>query len=199
MRSEREDEVADWLEIYGVVNSWKLAPAIVGIGVDLERLDAIIKSLTSESIGEFIIWLEGALAGINLLNQIEQSISRISKLIESVKAGSSQAPRQEIDLHEGIESMLAFLSPKIKSGVLVTRKYDQKLPHLHACSSELNQVWLNLIDNAIDAVGESGKIWVRTFYQNDQAIIEIADNGLGIPSEVQPYIFEPFFTTKKSR
>ena len=196
-RSEREDEVADWLEIYGVADSWKLAPAIVGTGVDLARLDAIIKSLTSESSGEFIIWLEGALARIELLNQIDQSISRISKLLELVKVSPSQTPRQEIDLHEGIERVLTFLSSKIKPGVLVTRKYSDRLPLLHASSRELNRVWFNLIDNAIAAVGEKGKILVQTFCNNDQVIVKIADNGSGIPPEFEPFIFEPFFTTKE--
>jgi signal transduction histidine kinase len=196
-RSEREEKVADWLETYSVADSWKIAPAIVGAGVDLDLLDGLIKSLTSESIDEFIIWLEGALAGIGLINQINQSISRISKLIESVQVRSSQTPRQEIDLHEGIESVLTFLSSRINPGVVVTRKYDRSLSCLRACNSELNQVWINLIDNAITAVGEQGQIWVRTFRENDQAIVEIADNGSGISSEVQPYIFEPFFTTKE--
>ena len=196
-RSEREEEVANRLETYGVAESWKLASAIVETGLDLDKLDTIIKCLTPESLGEFPLWLEGTLVGVELLNQIEQSISRISKLIESVEVCPGQTPPQEIDIHESIESVLTFLDPKIKPGVIVTRKYDHNLPRLRVCNSELNQVWLNLIDNAIVAVGEQGQIWVRTYRENDQAIVEIADNGLGISPEIQPYIFEPFFTTKE--
>ena len=196
-RVEQEDEVANRLETYGIAESWKLACVIVGTGLDLDKLDTIIKCLTSESLSEFSIWLEGTLAGIELQNQIEQSTSRIFKLIESVEVCPGQIPPQEIDLHDGIESVLTFLSPKIKPGVIVTRKYDRSLPRLRVCSGELNQVWLNLMDNAIAAVGEQGQIWVQTFRKNDQAIVEIADNGLGISPEVQPYIFDPFFTTKE--
>lgn len=198
-RSEREEEVAEWLETYGVVESWKFASAIVGKGIDLERLDEIIKSLNSELIGEFMIWLEGTLAGIELINQTDRSINRISKLVESVKVSPGQAPLQEIDLHESIEGVVTFLSPKIQPNVLITRKYDPSLPSLHGCIGELNQVWFNLIDNAITAVSEQGqgKVLVQTCCENDQVIIEIADNGPGIPSEFQPYIFEPFFTTKE--
>lgn len=195
--SEREEEVAEWLETYGVVESWKLASAIVGKGIDLDRLDEIIKLLNSESSGEFMIWLEGTLTGIELINQIDRSISRISKLLESVKVSPSQTPLQEINLHEGIERVLTFFGSKIKPGVLVTRKYSDRLPLLHASSRELNQVWFNLIDNAIAAVGEKGKILVQTFCNNDQVIVKIVDNGSGIPLEFQPYIFEPFFTTKE--
>lgn len=197
-RSEREDEVAKWLETYGVAESWKLASVIVGTGLDIDKLDTITKCLISEPFGEFPIWLEGTLTGIELLNQIEQSTNRISRLIESVKVCPSLTPPQEIDLHDEIESVLTFLNPKIKPSVIVTRKFDRSLPRLRVCSSELNQVWLNLIDNAIAAVGEQGQIWVRTFREYDRALVEIADNGSGISPEVQPYIFEPFFTTKET-
>ena len=196
-RVEQEEEVTNWLETHGIAESWKLASAIVETGLDRDKLDTIIKRLGFEFLGEFSLWLEGTLTGIELLNQIEQSTRRISELIESVKVCPGQTPPQEIDLHESIESVLAFLDPKIEPEVVVTRKYDYSLPRLRACSNELNQVWLNLIDNAIAAVGEQGQIWVRTFRENNEAIVEIADNGFGISPEIQPYIFEPFFSTKE--
>ena len=107
-----------------------------------------------------------------------------------------QAPLQEVDVHEGLESTLTILSHKLKGGVVVTREYDRSLPRISAYGSELNQVWTNLIDNAIDAMGGQGQIWVRTRCEHDQVLVEIADNGPGIPPEIQHRIFEPFFTTK---
>ena len=107
-----------------------------------------------------------------------------------------QAPLQDVDVHEGLENTLIILKHKLKSGVVVTREYDRSLPRISAYGSELNQVWTNLIDNAIDAIGEQGQIWIRTLAEHDQVLVEITDNGTGIPPEIQGRIFEPFFTTK---
>ena len=144
---------------------------------------------------------------MGLLDAIEHSTTRISTLVQAVKDYSymDRAPIQEIDIHQGLESTLTILSHKIKqSKVVVTREYKCDIPHLSAYGSELNQVWTNLIDNAIDAlekkVGKSQfptpTIWIRTNCESDFLLVEIADNGLGIPPEIQSQIFEPFFTTK---
>jgi signal transduction histidine kinase len=107
-----------------------------------------------------------------------------------------RAPLQEVDVHQGLESTLTILSHKLKQGIVVNRDYDANLPRINAYGGALNQVWTNLIDNAIDAMQGQGKIWVRTWREHDHISVEIADNGPGIPSEIQPRIFEPFFTTK---
>jgi signal transduction histidine kinase len=108
-----------------------------------------------------------------------------------------QAPLQEVDVHEGLDNTLTILAHKLKKhSIVVEREYDRSLPRIQAYGSELNQVWTNLFDNAIDALGEGGKIWVRTCSKEDYLMVEIADNGPGIPAEIQPRIFEPFFTTK---
>ena len=107
-----------------------------------------------------------------------------------------RAPLQEVDVHEGLENTLTILGHKLKGSVVVMREYDRSLPRICVYGSELNQVWTNLIDNAIDAMGGRGQIWVRTSQENDHVLVDIADNGPGIPPEIQSRIFEPFFTTK---
>jgi signal transduction histidine kinase len=127
------------------------------------------------------------------------AIERICKLVEAVKQYSymDQAPLQEIDVHDGLESTLTMLSHKLKStDIDLIREYDEGLPPVKAYGSELNQVWTNLIDNAIDAVNGSGRIWIRTSQEPGRLLVEIADDGPGVSEEVQPHVFEPFFTTK---
>ena len=133
-----------------------------------------------------------------LLNEIESSTSRISDLVKAIKEYTfmDQSPVQNVDIVKTIENTLTILNHKLKKGVAVERDY-QKVPLLvNSFGSELSQVWTNVIDNAIDAMGGSGKLRVRTYRQDDCVVVEIADNGPGIPPEVEPRIFEPFFTTK---
>jgi signal transduction histidine kinase len=128
---------------------------------------------------------------------VEQSTSRISVLVKAVKSYSymDQSPMQEVDIHEGLESTLTMLGHKLKNVTLV-RAFDRSVPRIMAYGSELNQVWTNLIDNAIHAVKGTGKICVGTCLEDDQLVVEIVDDGAGIPPEVQSHLFEPFFTTK---
>ena len=149
--------------------------------------------------------MDARLLGENLLDEVKKSTARISELVKAVKVYSyiDQAPSQEIDVHEGIESTLTILNHKIKGGggeIDVIRDYDTNLPHITAYGSELNQVWTNIIDNAIDAVKGNGNknsnIWLRTRREGNYIVVDIADDGPGIPQNVQSRIFEPFFTTK---
>ena len=132
-----------------------------------------------------------------LLEQIEQSTHRIAELVKAVKSYSymDQSPMQEVDIHEGIESTLTMLGHKLKN-VTLARSFDRSLPRIMAYGSELNQVWTNLIDNAIHAVNGAGKICIGTCREDNQLVVEIVDNGPGIPAKVQSHMFEPFFTTK---
>ena len=197
-RSEAEDAVSDWLEDNDVTNGWKLAPTLVTAGIDTERLNEIVDRIDLECIGDVLHWLEATLTGVGLLNEIQLSTGRISELIKAMKDYSymDRAPLQEVDVHEGIESTLTILKHKLKGGVVVHREYGD-LPKISAYGSQLNQVWTNLIDNAIDATGGKGQIWIRTALESDRILIEIADDGVGIPAEIQPRIFEQFFTTKQ--
>ena len=197
-QSDREDALTDWLEEQGITNGWQLAPTLVSAGVDEKRLNTLASQMSEEALGEALTWLEASLTVTGLVNEVEQSTARISELVKAVKAYSymDQAPLQEVDVHEGLENTLTILNHKLKHGITVKRAYDQNLPRICAYGSELNQVWTNLIDNAIDAMKGQGELTIRTAREHDNVKIEIADNGPGIPSAIQSRIFEPFFTTK---
>src|SRR6266850_5689488 len=196
-RSDREEEVTTWLEKQGVPDGWKLSPAFVGAGLDAKELAALAEKLPAEALPHALGWLEASLSLNSLLNEVDGSTERIAELVKAVKSYSymDKSPMQEVDVHEGIENTLTMLGHKLKN-VTVTRKFDRAIPHIMAYGGELNQVWTNLLDNAIDAVKGTGKICIATFLDDDQVVVEIADNGNGIPPDVQLHIFEPFYTTK---
>jgi signal transduction histidine kinase len=197
-QSEREDEVIDWLRAHGVADEWKLAPTLVGAGLGTDWLDTVVDCVPTGLLGDVLTWLTTALIGVGLLSEINQGSKRISQLIEAIKNYSymDQTPLQDVDVHEGLESTLTILSHKLKQGVVVTREYDRSLPRIYTYASELNQVWTNLIDNAIDAMDGQGQIWIRTSQLGNHIVVEIADDGPGIAAEIQSRIFEQFFTTK---
>ncbi|NEO31514.1 MAG: cyclic nucleotide-binding domain-containing protein [Symploca sp. SIO3C6] len=197
-QSDREDALAEWLEEQTIDNAWQLAPTLVSAGVDAEGLRPLAQHLNSEVFSEALIWLETTLTIKGLVKEVEQSTGRISELVQAIKNYSymDQASLQEIDLHEGIENTLTILNHKLKHGITVKRDYDQQLPKICAYGNELNQVWTNLIDNAIDAMQGQGELRIRTARENDCVLVEIYDNGSGIPPEIQARIFEPFFTSK---
>ena len=195
-----EDELMDWLESHGVADGWRLAPTLVAGGIDTVALKAISEQVATDALNDVLTWLEATLTVTSVVNVLEQSTDRIFEIVKAVKAYSymDQAPLQYVDLHEGLDNTLTILGYKLKSrSVTVIREYEQNLPSIQAYGSALNQVWTNLIDNAIDAVGKGGTVWVRTSTEKDYVTVEIADNGPGIPPEIQSRIFEPFFTTKE--
>ena len=154
-----------------------------------------------KNLKDVLSWLTTTTKVDQLLYEIKSSTTRISDLVSAVKSYSymDQAPLQEVDIHKGIESTLMILQYKIrKADITISREYDSNLPHINAYGNELNQVWTNLIDNAIDGIGEHGTISIRTKNEgNDHILVEIADNGSqGIPENIKSRIFEPFFTTK---
>lgn len=197
-QSDREDALADWLEQHGISNSWEVAPTLVAAGVNEERLSALTAEISSEAFTEVLTWLEASLTVTGLVETIEQSTERISELVKAIKAYSymDRSPLQEVDLHEGLENTLTILNHKLKLGITLNREYDPNLPRICAYGSEINQVWTNLIDNAIDAMSGEGELTIRTKHDHDDVLVEIADNGVGIPAEIQYRVFEPFFTTK---
>jgi signal transduction histidine kinase len=217
-QSEKEDRIVDWLESHGINDGWKLAPDLVNIGVDTDKLNEIDNNvvlhplsgtITDNNATEQDLLLEDILRWLNattrvdhLLYEIKSSTARISDLISAVKSYSymDQAPLQDVNIHDGIESTLTMLQHKLKkAGITIIREYDSNLPHVNAIGNELNQVWTNLIDNAIDGIGSDGTILIRTINEgNNRILVEIVDSGSrGIPKDVQPHIFEPFFTTKE--
>ncbi len=196
-RSDRADQIATWLQARGVAASWDLAPTFVSASVDVSWLEELAARLPVESHAEALAWLESRLNLKLLLSQVEQSTGRIGELVKAMKSYShmGQSPMQELDIHEGIESTLTMLGHKLKN-VTLRRSFDRSIPRIMAYGSELNQVWTNLIDNAIDAVHGTGKICIGTCREDNQLVVEIVDDGSGIPPDVQSHMFEPFFTTK---
>jgi signal transduction histidine kinase len=198
-RSGLEDAVADWLDDHSIGEGWNVAPTLVAGGIAPERLDEVAAAMGPERVEDTVRWLAATQAAATLLHEVVQSADRISFLVQSIKQYShmDQAPElKEVDIHAGLESTLTLLNHKLKHGVEVTREYDRSLPPVCVYPGELNQVWTNLIDNAVDAMGGKGRLVVRTTVDGDHAGVEITDDGPGIPPGIQAKVWEPFFTTK---
>jgi signal transduction histidine kinase len=200
IQCEKEEEIADWLDFYNILDGWKIAPNLVRAGITPKLLETIAQKVkTTESLAIALTWLETTITVAELFEQLDRSSKRVADLVGAIKSYSymDRGSVQDVDIHEGLENTLLMLNYKLKQGVAVTREYDRNLPRIQAHGSELNQVWTNLIDNAIDATNRQGQIWIRTKREDRCLLIEIADNGVGIPPEIQPHIFEPFYTTKE--
>ena len=197
-QSKREEAIAAWLESHAIPDGWEMAPALVSGGLDEEGLDAISLKVSKDTLRDTLTWISDSLAVGEMMQVLHRSTTTIAELVSAVKGYSrmDQAPEQEVDVHEGLEHTLTILGHKF-GDVTVAREYDRGLPRIRVYSSELNQVWTNLIDNAIDAVGDEGQIRIRTSREGEHLVVEVADNGAGIPQEYQRRIFEPFFTTKE--
>jgi PAS domain S-box-containing protein len=197
--SDREDELLQWLEKRGVDTAWEMAATLVAAGAERHDLDAIAVDLPADRLGESLSWTCMALGAEELARTVAHSARTISALVDAVKSYShmDRAPMQQVDIHDGIEDTITILGHKLKSGVELVREYDRDLPRIEILASELNQVWTNLIDNAIAALGDQGTITIRTYREDGHLIVEIADSGPGIPEEIQSCILDPFFTTKE--
>jgi signal transduction histidine kinase len=197
-KSDRVDEIGRWLEQHQVPEPWILAPSLVDACCGISTLDELASRFHGETLVDVLKRLTSAFTVARLTGEIESSTTRISELVQAIKEYSwmDQAPEQEVDVHSGIESTLIILKYRLKQGVQVTRQYDRSIPRVCASGSELNQVWTNLIDNAIDAMSGKGELTIRTALELDRVLVEIGDNGPGIPPEIRGQIFDPFFTTK---
>jgi signal transduction histidine kinase len=196
-RVEREEAIQAWLEGRNVADSWKLAPLLAEANVTDAHL-ASFATAAGTSLGPELMRFATLLEMDRIADELEHSTARISDLIKAIKEYSymDQAKLQEVDITKSLETTLTIMHHKLKRGIAVTRNYAPDLPKIMAYGSELNQVWTNLIDNAADAMGDNGKLRIRTARENDFILVEIADNGPGIPPEIKSRIFEPFFTTK---
>jgi signal transduction histidine kinase len=197
-RSDRETAVEEWLDQHGIEEPWRLAPSLAGQGLDPPALSQLSALLEGEALPAVLEWAAGLYPLYTLLDEIGHGSARISEIVGALKSYTylGQAPVQTVDLHEGIDNTLVILRGKLKSGISVHRDYDRGLPKVAAHGSELNQVWTNLLDNAADAMEGKGEITIRTRRRDGWAVVEIEDNGPGIPEEISPRIFDPFFTTK---
>jgi signal transduction histidine kinase len=196
--SDAEDAVSDWLDGYGIQGSWNLAPVLVQAGLDTEWLDQVAGLVETDDLEGAIRWLTYTVETETLMNEIQDSTGRIMHLVGAAKQYSQLdlAPYQEIDVHDLLDSTLLMLAGKIGKGIKVVKDYDRTLPKIPAYAAELNQVWTNLIDNAVSAMGGQGTLTVRTAMDRDKLLVEFGDTGPGVPKDIQPRIFEPFFTTK---
>jgi signal transduction histidine kinase len=235
-QSDHEDRISEWINDHHIQNGWQFAPTLANAGLDGNWLNQILTQMEGQCLQDILVWLDATLTIVGLLNTLGHSTGRIYQLVEAVQNYSSLdlADLQAIDIHEGLENTLTILGHKLKRGITVIRDYADDLPTVKAHGHDLEQVWMNILDNAIDAVmdhinnhsssvqsevalhtsplmiptGWQGTandsfqveqqptILIQTCCEANWVLVEIVDNGIGIPAEVQPHIFEPFFTTK---
>lgn len=198
-QSDREDAISTWLDDHGIEEAWKFSGNLVEAGMDAPALEQLLGEIPKTALIDVLARVNSQLAAAKLASEIKTSTARISELVGAIKEYSymDQASVQKVDIHKGLETTLLILKYKLrKKNISVTRDYAENLPQIKAYGSELNQVWTNLIVNAVDAMNEGGKLKVRTKLEPGDILIEIRDNGAGIPPDVKSRIFEPFFTTK---
>ncbi|MER5757977.1 ATP-binding protein [Streptomyces sp. NPDC002082] len=199
--SDREDEIADWLEDHGFPEGWRIAPVFVQAGLDTDWLEQVAARVAEDLLPSALGWLNYTVETELLMDEIDDSTTRISHLVDAAKQYSQldRAPHRVVDVHELLDSTLLMLSGKIGSRIRVVKEYDRSVPDVPAYPAELNQVWTNLIDNAVFAIGSTGRegtVTVRTAREGERLLVEFRDTGPGIPSEIRSRIFDPFFTTK---
>jgi signal transduction histidine kinase len=195
--SEREDEIRDWLDDQGVPNGWELAPIFTAAGTTPEFLEKVADGAPDDLLEGALRWLAYALETELLIGEITDSVTRISSLVAAAKQYSNmdRSPHERADIHLGLKSTLVMLSSKLEH-VEVVKDFDRSIPPVPIYVGELNQVWTNLIDNAVQAMDGHGTLTVRTRLDGDRVRVEIGDTGPGIPESLRQRIFEPFFTTK---
>jgi signal transduction histidine kinase len=200
--ADREDSLADWLDDHGVEEGWRIAPTFVQAGLDPDWLDGVAAVVDEDLLPGAVGWLNYTVETELLMDEIEDAAKRISHLVDAAKQYSQldRAPYQVADVHELLDSTLVMLSGKIGQHIEVVRDYDRTLPRIPAYPAELNQVWTNLVDNAVAAMdaegGGGGTLTVRTGREADRLLVEFRDTGTGIPDDIRDRVFDPFFTTK---
>lgn len=197
-RSDRESEVETWLEEHNIENAWNIASMLVSINFEEKDLLVLTDNFVGHQFSAVVSALHCIYTANVLLEEIGHGTGRISEIVKSLKSYShmDQAPIQSIDIHEGLNDTLVMLGSQLKRGVTVKKNFDDKLPKIQAYGSELNQVWTNIIDNAISAMKGVGKLKIKTSQEDEWLVVQIKNNGSEIPKEVQRKIFDPFFTTK---
>ena len=207
-QSDAEEALAEWMESAEIANAWKMAPALVSIGIDAQELERVRKDFEGPLLGCALSWLEAMVSSMQLVGTIEESIGRVTDLVHAVKsyAYEGKGQKQTIDINSSIYATMMILAHKMREKEIVVEKnFAADLPALHSECTGVNQIWTNLLDNAIDAVGQHGHIRVKTWSERSAAeaknphtdlCISVSDDGAGIPIESQAQIFDPFYTTK---
>jgi len=196
--SDLEDQIDSLLRSHGQNDLWMLAAGLARRNIQPEVVESLFANLDADTARAALVRIAASVEVASLLHEIESSTGRISDLVGAIKEYThmDQAPVQNVDVVKSLETTLTILNHKLKKGVVVQRDYQPAPLLVNSFGSELNQVWTNIIDNAIDAMHGQGELRIRTYRDDGCAVVEIRDNGPGIPDEVQPHIFEPFFTTK---
>jgi signal transduction histidine kinase len=196
--SDLEDELSTWLVTHEVDRDWVIAPAFAAAGLGTDWFDRAAEVLGPELLGPGLEWVGSSLGMTALLGEVGDATRRVSELVAAVRSYSQldRATVQRTDVTEGLDSTLVMLGHKLRGGVTVVRDYAPDLPLLEAVPGELNQVWTNLVDNAVDAMEGSGTLRVTVRPEGQGVVVELADDGAGMPDEVAKHAFEPFFTTK---
>lgn len=202
-RSELEYEFEEFLEEKNINESWVLAPTLTNLDFTIDELDKLVNRFSSSNMSIILSWLDKAYTVFSLQADIATAAQRSAAIVNALKEYSflDQAPLQSLDIHKGLDNTLLILQSKLRKGITVKKEYGENIPSIQAYGGELNQVWTNLLDNAVDAVAEKranneAVITIRTSTHLDWLLVEIEDNGSGIPPEIKDKIFNPFFTTK---
>ena len=197
-RSDLEQEVEDWLDRNGIEEAWEHTSTLVTMGLCAAELEALTRNFDASVTPIVVDYFGTRFAAYSLLEEIGHGAGRIAKIVKALKGYSymDQAPVQSVDVREGLSDTLVMLGSKLRGGVEVGLDFEDNLPSIQGYGSELNQVWTNLIDNAVGAMGGEGDLEIRAFQDDPWVIVEVADSGPGIPREAQNKIFDPFFTTK---
>jgi signal transduction histidine kinase len=197
-RSDRVEEMGGWLRGLGVEQPTDAAWALVDLGYSRAQIEELTSAIPPPNVPSFLSWMARADEAYKLLAEVGEGAGRISQIVGAMRSYAylDQAPVQNVDITEGLENTLVLLGSKLKRGVVVHRQYAEQLPRIQAHGSELNQVWTNIIENAIDAMSGHGNITLRTSTRNGYVLVEIEDDGPGMPPEVAARVFDPFFTTK---
>ena len=198
-QSDAEERLTEWMEAASIEDAWKLAPTLVTVGIDAACLECARSQFAGPLFGDALSWMEALVSSMQLVATIEESIGRVGDLVGAVKryAYEGKGQKQTLDVNDSVHATLVILGHKFREKqIAVTKEFEKDLPLLTTASSGLNQVWTNLLDNAIDAVQPKGQIQVRTWSQDGAICVSVTDNGAGIPVECQKNVFDPFFTTK---
>lgn len=197
--ADLEEQLTDWLDEHDVERGWVIAPALAGAGVPPAWLDRAAASLPGGALQAGLEWVASSVTTTALISEAQNATRRISDLVSAVKSYSQldRAAVQDVRVVDGLESTLIMLGHKLRDGVTVVRDYDDSVPTVTANPGELNQVWTNLVDNAVDAMDGSGTLTVRTYADEHHVVVEVGDTGSGMTEEVAAHAFEPFFTTKE--
>jgi len=197
--SDAEEALGEWLTEQGIPEAWQMAPPLAAMGITREELQCARNEFEGETLASALTWLESLVSSLQLVGAVEESISRVTELALAVKkyAYEGKLAQQAVDVNESIASTLIILAHKLRTKEIeVVKEFSTSLPPVMCFGAGLNQVWTNLLDNAIDALPQKGRIEIRTATADNQVVITITDNGAGILQEHQPHIFEPFYTTK---